>query len=47
VLLLAALAVPGRTLLHGAHHLARGYPDLPGSLRALGAAITTPTFERS
>ncbi|MFI5617195.1 hypothetical protein [Streptomyces sp. NPDC051567] len=38
-LLLAALAVPGRTLLHGGHHLDRGYRDLPGDLRSLGADI--------
>lgn len=37
--LLAALRVPGPTLLSGIHHLARGYADLPGALRALGADI--------
>ncbi|WP_236792401.1 hypothetical protein [Amycolatopsis sp. GM8] len=39
VLLLAALRVPGRTVVTGTHHLARGYPDLVGSLRGLGARI--------
>lgn len=48
VLLLAALTVPGPTVIGGAGHLARGYPDLPRALRALGAAITTATTtERS
>lgn len=41
VLLLAALAVPGRTVVDGTHHLSRGYRDLPGDLNALGATITT------
>ncbi len=40
VLLLAALAAPGPTVIDGTHHLARGYPDLPGALRSLGAEIT-------
>ena len=39
VLLLAALAVPGPTRIDGTHHLARGYADLPGALRSLGAEI--------
>jgi UDP-N-acetylglucosamine enolpyruvyl transferase len=38
-LLIAALAVPGATTISGAHHLARGYADLPGALRGLGADI--------
>ncbi|MFD7069057.1 hypothetical protein ACFV97_17745 [Streptomyces sp. NPDC059913] len=40
VLLLAALAVPGRTTLAETHHLARGYRDLAADLRGLGADIT-------
>ncbi|WP_179500176.1 UDP-N-acetylglucosamine 1-carboxyvinyltransferase [Streptomyces sp. WZ.A104] len=39
MLLLAALGVPGTTEITGTHHLARGYPDLVGSLGALGARI--------
>ncbi|WP_329576577.1 hypothetical protein OG500_03935 [Kitasatospora sp. NBC_01250] len=39
VLLLAALAAPGSTVLTGTHHLRRGYPDLPAALRALGADV--------
>ncbi|WP_410575594.1 hypothetical protein [Amycolatopsis sp. cmx-4-61] len=39
VALLAALLVPGPTVLSGTGHLARGYPDLPGALRAAGADI--------
>lgn len=38
-LLLAALEVDGETLVGGAEHLARGYPDFPSSLRLLGARI--------
>lgn len=38
-LLVAALAIPGPTLLSGASHLQRGYVDLPGSLVSLGADI--------
>ena len=37
--LIAALAAKGRSTLRGAEHLQRGYSDLPGQLRALGAAI--------
>ncbi|MFF5468211.1 hypothetical protein [Streptomyces achromogenes] len=40
MLLLAALHVPGVTHLAGMSHLARGYADLPGRLRLLGADIT-------
>ncbi|HET8662500.1 MAG TPA: hypothetical protein VFM55_26460 [Micromonosporaceae bacterium] len=40
VLVLAALGVPGPTVLHGVHHLARGYQDLPATLRTLGADIS-------
>ncbi|MFF3109038.1 hypothetical protein ACFVSN_07615 [Kitasatospora sp. NPDC057904] len=38
-LLLAALAVPGPTVVTGTHHLRRGYPDLPAALRRLGARV--------
>lgn len=40
-LLLAALRPPGTTRLFGTHHLARGYQDLVGDLRRLGARIST------
>ncbi len=43
VLLLAAVAVPGRTVVSGTAHLARGYPDLAGSLCSLGADIRAAT----
>lgn len=39
VLLLAALATPGTTRVSGTDHLVRGYADLPGRLRALGADV--------
>ncbi|MEU5764410.1 hypothetical protein ABZ782_00630 [Streptomyces asoensis] len=39
VLLLAALAVPGRTVLRNTHHLDRGYRDIVGDLRSLGADV--------
>ncbi|MFI0898189.1 hypothetical protein [Streptomyces sp. NPDC020983] len=39
VLVLAALAVPGRTVIGGLGHLARGYADFLGSLTGLGARI--------
>ncbi|MFF7994645.1 hypothetical protein ACFZDG_33325 [Kitasatospora xanthocidica] len=40
-LLLAALAVPGTTVLRNHGHLDRGYRDLTGDLRALGADVRT------
>ncbi|WP_329571317.1 hypothetical protein [Kitasatospora sp. NBC_01266] len=40
-LLLAALRPAGQTRLTGVHHLARGYQDLVGDLRRLGARIET------
>lgn len=49
-LLLAALAAEGETVLHGTHHLARGYGQWPSRLASLGAHVTAPTwvgFERS
>ncbi|MGK5627814.1 hypothetical protein [Streptomyces sp. URMC 123] len=42
MLLLAALGVPGTTVVTGTHHLARGYRDLAASLTALGADISRP-----
>jgi UDP-N-acetylglucosamine 1-carboxyvinyltransferase len=39
-LLLAALMVDGRTRIDGVEHLARGYQDLGGVLRSLGAEIS-------
>ncbi|MFF4900631.1 MFS transporter [Streptomyces sp. NPDC001068] len=43
VLLLAALAVPGRTSLRNHHHLARGYRDLVADLVKLGADVRHTT----
>lgn len=39
VLVLAALAIPAATTVEGVDHLARGYDDLLGKLRLLGARI--------
>ena len=38
-LILAALAAEGVTELTGIDHIDRGYEDLPGKLRLLGASI--------
>ncbi len=38
-LILAGLAANGGTSIHGLKHLRRGYDDLPGKLRSLGARI--------
>jgi UDP-N-acetylglucosamine 1-carboxyvinyltransferase len=38
-LLVAGCAASGTTVLHGPGQIRRGHPDLPGKLRALGAAI--------
>lgn len=38
-LTIAALAADGETLVHDFHHVDRGYSDLPGRLRALGADV--------
>ena len=38
-LIVAALAARGESRIYGVEHLARGYADLPGQLRALGADI--------
>ena len=40
-LLLAALGVEGVTLLRDPGHIPRGYADLPGDLRTLGADCIT------
>jgi UDP-N-acetylglucosamine 1-carboxyvinyltransferase len=39
-LTLAGLAADGETVVHGCGHVERGYADLPGALRALGADVT-------
>lgn len=39
VLLIAALAVPGKVYIKGIHHLCRGYDDFISALRSLGACI--------
>jgi len=39
-LVLAGLVADGETAVGGAHHIARGYEDLAGSLRSLGASVT-------
>ncbi len=39
VLVLAALAATGSTTIQGVEHLDRGYGDLPGGLRRLGAYV--------
>ena len=38
-LVIAATAAEGATQIHSAHHLERGYADLPGKLRSLGGCI--------
>lgn len=38
-LVIAALAARGESRIGGMHHLQRGYEDLPGKLRALGAQV--------
>ena len=47
-LVIAGLAAPGRTVLSERELLERGYEDLPGKLRALGAEIEAlpPTSAR-
>jgi UDP-N-acetylglucosamine 1-carboxyvinyltransferase len=39
-LTLAGLVADGETIVHNCHHIDRGYADLPGKLRALGAEVT-------
>jgi UDP-N-acetylglucosamine 1-carboxyvinyltransferase len=38
-LILAALAADGATTIHGAHHVHRGYENIEGKFRELGASI--------
>jgi UDP-N-acetylglucosamine 1-carboxyvinyltransferase len=38
-LILAALAAEGRSTIHGAHHVHRGYENIEGKFHDLGAAI--------
>jgi UDP-N-acetylglucosamine 1-carboxyvinyltransferase len=39
-LVLAGLVAEGETVVTGAHHINRGYEDLVGALRSLGATVT-------
>ncbi|MFM8971694.1 MAG: UDP-N-acetylglucosamine 1-carboxyvinyltransferase, partial [Actinomycetota bacterium] len=39
-LVLAGLVAEGETVVHEGEHIDRGYPDLAGRLRALGADVT-------
>jgi UDP-N-acetylglucosamine 1-carboxyvinyltransferase len=39
-LVLAGLVADGETVVSGAHHIERGYEDLVGTLRALGATVS-------
>jgi UDP-N-acetylglucosamine 1-carboxyvinyltransferase len=39
-LVLAGLVAEGTTTVGGAHHINRGYEDLAGALRSLGARVT-------
>ena len=45
-LLLLALAARGETVIDEWRHLRRGYHDLPGKLRSLGARITEASSEK-
>jgi UDP-N-acetylglucosamine 1-carboxyvinyltransferase len=38
-LILAALAATGASIIHGAHHVHRGYENIDGKFRDLGASI--------
>src|SRR3954452_15196818 len=38
-LVLAGLVADGETIVHGCEHVDRGYPDLPETLRSLGADV--------
>lgn len=42
-LVLAGMAASGETVVEAAEHVARGYTDLPTTLRALGAAVQAET----
>jgi UDP-N-acetylglucosamine 1-carboxyvinyltransferase len=39
-LTIAGLVADGETVIHDCHHVDRGYADLPGTLRALGADVS-------
>ncbi len=39
-LILAALAAEGTSLIHGAHHVQRGYENIDRKFQQLGASIT-------
>ena len=39
-LMLAALAAPGASRIHGAHHVRRGYANIEEKFRGLGAELT-------
>ena len=39
-LILAALAAEGPSLIHGAHHVQRGYENIDRKFQQLGASIT-------
>jgi UDP-N-acetylglucosamine 1-carboxyvinyltransferase len=39
-LVLAGMVADGETVVSGAHHIDRGYPDLARTLSALGADVT-------
>ena len=46
-LMLAALAAPGESKIHGAHHIRRGYATIEEKFRGLGADLTHVSEEGS
>ena len=40
-LILGALCADGESLIHGAHQVRRGYENIEGKFRSLGASIAT------
>ena len=46
-LMLAALAAPGKSKIHGAHHIRRGYATIEEKFRGLGADLTHVSEEGS
>lgn len=44
-LLIAALAAEGTSVIHNARQIDRGYQDVDGRLRALGASVETARVE--
>ena len=38
--MIAGLRADGETVVHDSHHIDRGYEDLAGRLRSLGADVT-------